>query len=87
MANAFVVYPAYSLPDYVISQNIDKVSQVESYWKYERDRTKEREKDKNKTTFSKILEKEKKRDKRWETGDVSNYSEIGDPGFFFDCKM
>lgn len=84
MANAFFVYPAYSIPEYVISQNVEKVSQVQPYRKYERGST--REKDKKQGSFSNILEKEKK-EKRWETGDVSTTTEIGDPGFFFDYKM
>ena len=85
MANAFFVYPAYSVPEYVVSQNVEKVSQVQPYRKYERGST--REKDKKKGSFSNTLESEKaKKDKRWETGDVSADTEIGDPGFFFDYK-
>ena len=86
MANAFYVYSPFEVPVYVTEQIVERVSQVAPYRKYERDRKEDADKRKREQKFAKVLEDETSR-RRYETGDVSEISEIGDPGFFFDYKM
>ncbi|MBR6327010.1 MAG: hypothetical protein IKR61_09430 [Lachnospiraceae bacterium] len=86
MANAFYVYSPFEVPAYVTEQIVERVSQVAPYRKYERDRKEDTDKRKREQKFAKVLEDETSR-RRYETGDVSEISEIGDPGFFFDYKM
>lgn len=86
MANAFIVYPEFPTPEAEKSayQSVERIAGTAPYRRFDRD--KEKDKDKKRSSFLKILEKETEK-RRWETGDVFEDTEIGDPGFFFDYKM
>ncbi len=87
MANMFFADVPYPIPEMeVVHQAVERVLQVTPYRRFERDRGREDDSGKERRKFAQVLEEETNR-RRYETGDVSQISEIGDPGFFFDYRM
>ena len=87
MANMFFADVPYPIPEMeVVHQAVERVLQVTPYRRFERDRGREDDPGRERRKFAQVLEEETNR-RRYETGDVSQVSEIGDPGFFFDYRM
>jgi len=87
MANMFFAEYSYPVPELgTVSQMVERVSQVTPYRKYERDHQRDDREKKKALKFAQVLDEEQSR-RRYETGDVTEMTEIGDPGFFFDYKM